>query len=285
MAETPPKFQPKKTGPIKKAAETHKAEPQQEKRAEPHQEKKAAPPPASQHVSAPKTEHQPAPKVSTPSPAPEPLKEITAAEPVIQAAEAAPMGVETVVKGMEAALKTQVEPQKEEPETIVKPISAAVKEGTTIMTDAIETTKKVAAEAKEKFQAMFGDFNEKAKAAVEKSSKIAEEVNELTKGNVEALVESGRIAAKGAEAFGQEAAEYGRKSFERATATIKSFASVKSPTEFFQLQSEFLSSAFDSFASEASKGSEAVLKLAGDVVQPISTRVAVVSEKVKNLSA
>lgn len=278
MAETPPKSQPKKTGPIKKAAEPHKAEPQPEKKA-------AAPPPASQPVSARKAEAQPAPEVSTPSPEPEPLKEITAAEPVIKAAEAAPKEVETLVKGTESPLQSAFEPQKEEPETIVKPISAAVEEGTTIMTDAIETTKKVAAEAKEKFQAMFGDFNEKAKAAVEKSSKIAEEVNELTKGNVEALVESGRIAAKGAEAFGQEAAEYGRKSFERATATIKSFASVKSPTEFFQLQSEFLSSAFDSFASEASKSSEAVLKLAGDVVQPISTRVAVVSEKVKNLTA
>lgn len=153
------------------------------------------------------------------------------------------------------------------------------------MTDVIETTKKVAAEAKDKFQAAFGDFNEKAKAAVEKSSKIVEEINELAKGNVEAIVESGKIAAKGAESFGQEAAEYSRKSFEKASATMKSFASVKSPTEFFQLQSEFFSSAFDSFASEASKSSEAMLKLAGDVVQPLSSRAALVSEKVKSFTA
>ncbi|MCF8710135.1 phasin family protein [Rhizorhapis sp. SPR117] len=114
---------------------------------------------------------------------------------------------------------------------------------------------------------------------------MLEEVNELTKGNVEAVVESGKIAAKGAEALGQEAAEYSRKSFEKATATMKSFASVKSPTEFFQLQSEFFSSAFDTMASEASKNSEAMLKLAGDVAQPLSTRMSLVSEKVKSFTS
>src|SRR3546814_177563 len=124
-----------------------------------------------------------------------------------------------------------------------------------------------------------------AKVAVEKSGKIIEELNELTKGNVEAVVESGKIAAKGAETLGQEAADYSRRSFEKATATMKSFASVKSPTEFFQLQSEFFSSTFDALASEAAKNSEAMLKLAGDVVQPLSTRFSVVSDKVRSFTS
>lgn len=198
--------------------------------------------------------------------------------------QAAALTDDVVVQPVEAIVEAAPKPEEKKPETITSPIPAAAEEGTMIMTDAIETTKKVAADAKEKFQAMFGDFNEKAKVAVEKSSKMLEEVNELTKGNVEAVVESGKIAAKGAEALGQEAAEYSRKSFEKATATLKNFASVKSPTEFFQLQSEFFSSAFDTMASEASKNSEAVLKLAGDVVQPLSTRFSVVSEKVKSFT-
>ncbi|MBB4641382.1 phasin family protein [Rhizorhapis suberifaciens] len=280
MAETPPKSPPKKTTLEKKAVERPRAAPQETKAAIPQPAPKAA-------SSKPDLPAPTAPKeVVAPPPAPEPLKEITAAEPVIEAVKAAPKAVEAAAEGVKATPEAAVEPQKKEPEAIVDFIpAAAAEEGTTIMTEAIETTKKVAADAKEKFQAIFGDFNEKTKATVEKSGKIVEEVNEITKGNVEALVESSKIAVKGAEAFGQEAAEYGRKSFEKATATIKNFASVKSPTEFFQLQSEFFSSAFDSFASEASKNSEAVLKLAGDVVQPISTRVAVITEKVKNLSA
>ena len=153
------------------------------------------------------------------------------------------------------------------------------------MTDALETGKKFAAEAKEKIQAAYSELNIKAKAAMEKSGKIAEEMGELTRGNVEAVVESGKIAAKGMEALGQEAAEYGRAHFEKTSATIKSFASVKTPAEFFQLQSALLTSAFDSMAAESAKRSEAMLKLAGDVAQPLSTRFSVVSEKVKTFAA
>ena len=66
---------------------------------------------------------------------------------------------------------------------------------------------------------------------------------------------------------------------------MKSLAAVKSPAEFFQLQSELLSSTFDSFAKETAKNSEAMLKLAGDVAQPISTRVSVMTEKVRSFAA
>ena len=135
--------------------------------------------------------------------------------------------------------------------------------------------------AADKVQSMFGDVNERAKSAVEKTSKMAEELTELTKGNVEAIVASGRVAAKGAEAMTQEVAEFSKKSFESATGAMKSFAAVKSPTELFQLQSEFARSQFDSMVAEASKVSESMLKLMGEMVQPLSTRYAVAAEKLK----
>jgi phasin family protein len=275
MAEKPPKSQPTKSGSGRKVPVAAKSPRPVTKPASPSASTAAvtaAPPPVKKMAPEPVAQEQ----------TPEPIKEIAKEEAAL------PEAVETAQPAVAAVEETLAEPQPEpehkEPEPI-ELIPAAAEEGTTIMTDAIETTKKVATDAKEKFQAMFGDFNEKAKAAVEKSSKIVEEMNELTKGNVEAIVESGKIAAKGAESLGQEAAEYSRKNFEKATATMKSFASVKSPTEFFQLQSEFFSSTFDSMASEASKNSEAMLKLAGDVVQPLSSRAAVVSEKVKSFTA
>jgi phasin family protein len=132
-----------------------------------------------------------------------------------------------------------------------------------------------------KAQALFADLNDRTKTAVEKSTKLVEEANEFAKGNVEALVESSRIAAKGLETLGQDAAEYGRKSFESATAAMKTLATVKSPTDFFKLQSDFVRGAFDAYVAEASKNTEAVLKLAGDAAQPISNRFAVAAEKVK----
>ncbi|MGE4411329.1 MAG: phasin family protein [Sphingobium sp.] len=157
--------------------------------------------------------------------------------------------------------------------------------GIKVMSDVMETTKKYTDEAKERFQSAFSEMSEKAKTSVEKSTKAFEELSDLAKGNVEALVESGKIATKGVEALGQEAAEYGRTSFEKASAAMKSLAAVKSPTEFFQLQSDLMSSSFDAFAKESAKASEAFLKLAGDVVQPISTRVSVVTDKVRSLAA
>ncbi|HVJ00381.1 MAG TPA: TIGR01841 family phasin [Sphingomonas sp.] len=140
-----------------------------------------------------------------------------------------------------------------------------------------DTVKKTAAQA----QTLFADFNDRAKAAFEKNAKLFDEINDFAKGNVEAVVESSKIAAKGFETLGQDAAEYGRKSFEDATAALKQFAAVKSPAEFFKLQSDYVRSAFDAVVAETSKKTEAVLKLAGDVAQPLSNRAAVAAEKIK----
>ena len=137
------------------------------------------------------------------------------------------------------------------------------------------------AEGMDKAQAMFGDMTARFKTAFEKSSKMSEELVDFTKGNVEAIVASARVAAKAGESFGQDAAEYSKKHFENATAAFKSFAAVKSPTELFQLQSDFAKSSFDSAVAEASRISESMLKVAGEIVQPLSNRYAVAAEKFK----
>ena len=62
--------------------------------------------------------------------------------------------------------------------------------------------------ATEQFTAVIGDVNERTKTAFEKSQRIAEELAELTRGNVEAIVASSKIAAKGVETMSQDAAEY-----------------------------------------------------------------------------
>lgn len=177
---------------------------------------------------------------------------------------------------------TESLPKEAEP-TATQPLPAT--EGTKIMNDVIENGKKFAEDTKAKFETAYADFNEKTKAHVEKSTKAIEELSDIAKGNVEALVESSKIAAKGMETFGQEAVDYSRKSFEKATASFKSFSTAKTPTEFFQLQSQLLSSSFDEFAKEAAKNSEAMIKLASDVAQPLTARVTLVTDKVKSLAA
>ncbi|HEV2078736.1 MAG TPA: phasin family protein [Allosphingosinicella sp.] len=145
-----------------------------------------------------------------------------------------------------------------------------------------ETATEAANQAGHRIQAVFGDVNERAKTTVENSAKLMEELTEFTKGNVEAIVASSKVAAKGVETLGQGAADYGRRSFEEASAALKSFAEVKSPTDFFRLQSDYVRSAFDSWVSESSKTSETVLKLAGEVAEPITSRYSVAAERVKS---
>ena len=144
-----------------------------------------------------------------------------------------------------------------------------------------EETMATVAAAAEKSQATFGEMSERFKTAFEKSSKYGEEFVDFAKGNVEAVVASARVAAKGGETIGADAADFSKKSFESAMVLFRSLASVKSPTELLQLHSDYAKASFDAAVAEASKTSEKVLKLAGDIAQPLSTRYAVAAEKIK----
>ncbi|WP_254606664.1 phasin family protein [Sphingomonas bacterium] len=138
-----------------------------------------------------------------------------------------------------------------------------------------------AGQATDRGQAAFADVNGRAKAAMEKTGQVVEELGSFGKGNMEALVESSKIAAKGLETLGQEAAEFTRRSFESATAAMKTLAATRSPTEFMKLQGGYARSMFDTMIAETSKSAETMLKLAGDVAQPISNRVAIAADKIK----
>jgi phasin family protein len=168
-----------------------------------------------------------------------------------------------------------------------KPATAGANRIKGIETMSTQTKKGVDAGlfAADQFKSVFGDVNERAKFAVERSAKIVEEVTDLTRGNVEAFVASSKVAAKGVETLSQEAAEYSRKSFEEASTALKSLAEVKSPTDFFKLQSDYARAAFDNAVAESARLSETMLKLAGEVAEPITSRYNVAAERAKTLAA
>jgi len=132
-----------------------------------------------------------------------------------------------------------------------------------------------------KTQTAFNDATAQAKGAVEKGQKMFEDANEFGKGNIEALVEASKVAVRGMEALGQDAAAFAKKSFEEATTVAKTLSTVKSPTELMKLQSDYVRSAFDAMVQQTSRNTEAMLKLAGEVAQPLSNRVALAAEKLK----
>ncbi len=205
------------------------------------------------------------------------MQGLATVEPVV---EALPKPVDAVAPEPDAPASPA--PATNEP-TPAETIAPTIAEGLNDMATAapVSPTETVGI-ASDKLQNLFGDVGARMKASFEKSTKLGEEMVELAKGNVEAVVASARVAAKGGEALGQDAADYTKKSMEHAVAAMKSFASVKSPTELFQLQSDFAKASFDSAVAEASKFSESMMKLASEVTQPLSTRYAVAAEKIKS---
>lgn len=166
-----------------------------------------------------------------------------------------------------------------------KPAVKAIKTGVKIMTTQTNKTAAAGFAAAEQIKTVVSEANDRAKTAMEKNAKIIEELAELGRGNVEALVASSKVAAKGAETLSQDAANYSRARFEEATAAFKSFTDVKSATDFFKLQGDFARTAFDSAVAESARVSEAMLKLAGDVAEPLTSRYAVAADRVKTLAA
>jgi phasin family protein len=172
---------------------------------------------------------------------------------------------------------------------VAKPVKAAAEASAKATNQMNERTNEMQKEAtriaNENTQAFIGDINERAKNGMERSTRIMEEMTDLARGNVEALVASSKVAARGVETLSQEAAEFGRKSFEEASATIRTFAEVRSATDFFRIQSEFAKTQFDAMIAESSKMSEAMMKLAGEVAEPITSRYSVAAERVKKIAA
>lgn len=131
------------------------------------------------------------------------------------------------------------------------------------------------------FQTAFSDFQEKAKAAYEKGNSVFGDYSEFAKGNVEALVESSKILAAGLQELTSAYVSEGRAGFETLTAEVKELAAAKSPTDFLKLQNDLAKKHFDDAVAAASKHSEALVKLANEAAQPISTRVTLAVEKIK----
>ncbi len=167
-----------------------------------------------------------------------------------------------------------------------------------IMATAFETTKDTVTET---VKATVSQFNETAEAAMtsgkeamekisaqakdaaETSMKSIEDMTDLARGNVEAMLASARVAAAGFETVAAHISDVSRKSFESTTAAARAMTSAKTPNEMFQLQSEFAKAQFDHAVAEFSKMTEMMVKLSGEVMEPVQNRVAIASDKMKSV--
>lgn len=135
------------------------------------------------------------------------------------------------------------------------------------------------------FQTLYSEANERSQDLVKRSQKVAGELADLARANVEAVVEAGRVAAEGARSISQDAVSSSRDGFEQAADAIRSLAEAKSPTEYLQLQNDFARASFDRVVAESSRFTELLVKLAGQAFQPLSNRASANAERFNTLVA
>ena len=135
------------------------------------------------------------------------------------------------------------------------------------------------------FQALFGDFGQRGQDVARRSQQVAQEMTDMARANVEAMVEATRLATEGARSIGQDAVARTRDGAEQAADAIRSLAEAKSPTEFVQLQGELARTSFDRMVAESSRLTESMVKLAGKAFQPLSNRATANAERFNNIVA
>ena len=184
----------------------------------------------------------------------------------------------------EQAVVAEPAPKKKRSALVIPFATAFTKESP--MATAFETTQETVRNAAETAmnngKAAMEQVTAKSKEAVETSMKTLEEITAVTRGNVEALIASAKAAAAGAEQVMSHMTEVSKGSFEATTAHVKALAAAKNPNELVQLQTEFAKARWDAAVADYSKLTETLVKLAGEIAEPVQNQVAVVTDKLKS---
>lgn len=142
------------------------------------------------------------------------------------------------------------------------------------------------AQAKSQIESLVKAQQEQFEKASAQVLKSYDEMTALAKENVDAVVQSGTIVAKGAEQAGKQVAAFTQSSFEKNVASSKALFAVKSLNELIELQSAFAKQTLDAIVAESTKLQELSLKVTTEAIAPINARVnATVSALSKPLAA
>jgi phasin family protein len=109
--------------------------------------------------------------------------------------------------------------------------------------------------------------------------KSAEEFFAFGQANVEAFLKSGQIWSAGVQDIGKQVAATAQAQVDQTVATFKALTGVKSFKEAFDLQSSLARTALEKVVADASKLTDASLKLSEETFAPIAARVQLAVEK------
>jgi hypothetical protein len=118
-------------------------------------------------------------------------------------------------------------------------------------------------------KANFEHIAHKSREAMEQSIQTANFLAIMTRGNVDALLASSRVATGSLQSMANEVADYSKTTLERTTAAARALQQAKSATELMELQSAFARTEFTNAISEVLKLSEAMFQTMTAVFEPL----------------
>ncbi len=113
----------------------------------------------------------------------------------------------------------------------------------------------------------------KSREAMQVGLKAFDAVTTMSRGNVDALLQSSRVASGAFNAIAKEFADYSKQSVERAASAAQSLTSAKTVPELMQMQSEFARVEFATAIAEATRLSQAMVATMTAIVEPLQQQV------------
>ena len=101
-----------------------------------------------------------------------------------------------------------------------------------------------------------------------------EDLQQVSKDNVEVAMKSVGALSKSAQAIAVEVVDYSKKSFEDSTAALEKLFGVKSFEKAIELQTEFAKTSYEGFVAKASKIGELYADFAKESYKPLETLMA-----------
>ncbi len=95
-----------------------------------------------------------------------------------------------------------------------------------------------------------------------------EELQKLSKDNMDSAMESFGSVSKGMQAIAAEMADYQKKSFEEGSAAVEKVVSSKSLDKAFEAQTEYFKTAYEGFVGEMTKLGEMYTAISKEAYKP-----------------
>ena len=163
----------------------------------------------------------------------------------------------------------------------------------TAANQAADTTSRAAREATERFQEgakTFQDATERLSSAgnqafketVERSLSTLNQLNEVSKANLEAVVASIGAATRGAESIGAQAMSYSKSSVEQGMDAARALSAAKSVQEAVELQTTYARTALETYLAEVNRMSETVAASVKESLAPLNERATAAMETLQS---